>query len=55
MWDTLWFSRETVQCSKALISIFQRFTASVEGILGLGGDRALGYNSIKFRDFSDLF
>ena len=35
----LWFSCGAVQCGGALISIFQRFSASVGGILGLGGGR----------------
>ena len=46
----LWFSCGAVQCGGALISIFQRFSASVGGILGLGGGGgwALGYNSMGF-------
>ena len=54
MWDKLWFSCEIAQCGKTLISIFQRFSACVGEFLVWGGGLALGYNSMKFRDFCDL-
>ena len=51
----LWFSCGIAQWGRALISIFRHVSASVGGAFGLrGGDWALGYNSMKFRDFHDL-
>ena len=34
--------------NSSLISIFQRFSASIKKALGLGEDWALGYKSMKF-------
>ena len=42
-----WFSCGVAQCAKALISIFQQFSASIYGVLGLDGDWALGFDSME--------
>ena len=49
MWGGLWFSCGMAQCGRALVSLFQHFSAGVGGIWRLGGeDWALGYNFMKF-------
>ena len=45
---------EMVHCGKSLISVFQRFFASISEIFILAGDWALGYHSVGFRHFPHI-
>ena len=37
MWGRLWFSCGMAQCGRALVSLFQHFSAGIKKILCLGG------------------
>ena len=51
------FGNEMVQCRRGSISVFREFYASISGVLisAGGGGWALGYYSVGFRYFPDIF
>ena len=53
------FGNEMVHCQRGSISVFREFYASINGVLisagGGGGGWALGYYSVGFRYFPDIF
>ena len=49
------FGNEMVHCQRGSISVFREFYASINGVLISAGGGALGYYSVGFRYFPDIF